>query len=241
MQCNGLTSSMRARLTAADSPSTIQPAVTVAQRRVLITLAVLVVYRIGFMIPVPGLCPEFLSSNRDHGAFVGLASAFTAGAIGQTSIVALGLLPYVVASLAFWVVSPAARTAKRSELESWMRRAVLPIAATIAAFVHFGVFARHPEMIEASMRGSPALLCALVVLSLTAASVFVMRLAELIGEHGVGHGALVIIAAGMLARVPHALNALPPDEFWPTMLVMIGNWLVVVVLVVGVGKALRRA
>jgi preprotein translocase subunit SecY len=197
-----------------------------AARRILVTLAVLLVYRIGFMVPIPGLSPEFLSSNRDQGSIFPLTSAFSGGAIGQTTIYALGLLPYIVSWLAFAALARtrSARAMSRRGLEAWRRWMVAPIAAVLGLAVHFGIFVRHPEMIEASLRGSPALLCVLVVLSLTAASVLVMRLAEIISERGVGHGAFMLVAAGILARFPHAFVALPPEELWQTMLYMIGIW-----------------
>jgi preprotein translocase subunit SecY len=225
---------MRARLTRDCSASTMDGAVRIAVRRTLITLGLLFVYRLGFMVPIPGLSVEFLSSNRDQGSIFGLMSAFSGGAIGQTTIYALGLLPYIVSSLALAVLARtrSQRAMSRRELEAWKRWMVAPIAVVLGLAVHFGVFVRHPEMIEASLRGSPGLVCVLVVLSLTAASVFVMRLAELISERGVGHGTFVIVTAGILARIPHAFLALPPEEFWPAMLYMIGIWLATTLAVV---------
>jgi preprotein translocase subunit SecY len=73
--------------------------------RVLITLGLLIFVRVGFQVPVPGMSTEFLSANRDQGSFFGFLSAFSGGAIGQTPIFALGLLPYLTAVLVLWMLS----------------------------------------------------------------------------------------------------------------------------------------
>src|SRR3954469_20107836 len=110
-------------------------------RRVLFTLAMLVAYRFGFTVPIPGLSPEFLSSHRDQGSLIGLLNACSGGSIGQTTVVALALLPYFTTSILCWFLTNA-MSARRTEhasnasiranLERWKRTAVVPIAMTQA-------------------------------------------------------------------------------------------------------------
>jgi preprotein translocase subunit SecY len=166
-------------------------------KRILVTLALLVAYRVGVVVPVPGMSPEYLTSQRDQGQLLGLLSAFSGGAIGTTSITALGLLPLLASSLFFglWIrSSPRLRAhlaESRRERERFDRRkrlANLLVAIGLGALVHVAIFSRNPEMIDASMRGRGLFLGPIVVLSLSAGAILVLWLAELITRYGAGRG-----------------------------------------------------
>jgi preprotein translocase subunit SecY len=217
-------------------------------RRILITLALLAAYRFGFTVPVPGLSVEFLTSQKDQGSLVGLLSVFSGGAIGQTTIVALGLLPYLASVLFFWlliqlapefkqllVTSPVARRG----VDRWKRVAVVPIAIVQAMILYDVLFLGAPEMIEAPMRAHTLLLGSIVVLSFVAGALFVMWIAEMITRHGLGHGVLLIVTAGVLARIPHAMLQLPSEEFWQTMLSMVAIGIASSVLVAFIWRGFR--
>jgi preprotein translocase subunit SecY len=210
-------------------------------RRVLTTLGLLIVYRFGFVIPIPGLSPEFLTAQKDQGAVLGLLSVFSGGAIGQTAIFALALLPWITASISEKLVlrlsarirALSTGTARsRKTIARWKRGAVLPIAFVQGLAIYLGVFARHPEMIDEPLRASPVVLGALVVGTLAAGSMLVLWLSDKIDELGVGHGALVICAAGLLARMPHAVLQLPEAEFWRMLPVMLAVWTAVLIVLV---------
>jgi preprotein translocase subunit SecY len=214
-------------------------AVKDTSRRVLVTLALLVAYRFGFTVPAPGLSPEFLNSQRDQGSLFGLMSAISGGAFGQTSIFALGLLPYLGTALlvrALVRFSPDMSALRdgsdrqRAQLEVWTRVFSAAIALVCSAWMYVAIFHRHPEMIEEWMRGSPILVGALVALSLTTGAMLVAWISDLITRDGLGSGPLVVVIAGVLARVPHALNQLPPEEFWSTMLRLLAGLFAAVVI-----------
>jgi preprotein translocase subunit SecY len=217
-------------------------------RRILITLALLAAYRFGFTVPVPGLSVEFLTSQKDQGSLVGLLSVFSGGAIGQTTIVALGLLPYLASVLFFWlliqlapefkqllVTSPVARRG----VDRWKRVAVVPIAIVQAMILYDVLFLGAPEMIEAPMRAHTLLLGSIVVLSFVAGAMLVVWIAELITKHGVGHGAVAIVVSGVIARIPHALVSLPQREFWPTLLPICVIGIATAVLVAFIWRGFR--
>ena len=71
------------------------------RQKILNTLGLLLCYRLGFQIPIPGMSPDFLRSSADQGTVFGLMSAFSGGAIGQTTIFALGIMPYISSSIIF--------------------------------------------------------------------------------------------------------------------------------------------
>jgi len=222
------------------------------RQKILTTLGLLLVERLGFQVPIPGMSPEFLTQNRDQGSLFGLMSAFSGGAIGQTTIFALGIMPYISASIIFSMltkISPAIEAiqkegaAGQKKINQWTRLATVPIAIIQGLFIYTGVFLRHPEMITEGMRSSPFGLGLVVVLSLVAGALAVMWLGELITEFGVGNGASLIIMAGIVARIPQSLLVLintDASEFWNTVLFLAAIWAVTVVVVVYIHKGARR-
>jgi preprotein translocase subunit SecY len=219
------------------------------RQKILATLGLLVAYRLGFQIPIPGMSPEFLK-GANQGTVFGLMSAFSGGQLGQTTIFALGIMPYISASIIFSMlgkVSPAIEAVQKEgaagqkKINQWTRLATVPIALVQSIFVYTGVFMQNPLMVDPSMADRPVLLGVTVVLSLIAGSRFVMWLGELITEYGVGNGASLIIMAGIIATIPQAmLNIFGTEGFWQTLLYMAGIWAAVVFMVVYIHKGARR-
>ncbi|MFO1011479.1 MAG: preprotein translocase subunit SecY [Planctomycetota bacterium] len=220
------------------------------KNRILLTLGLLMIERLGFQIPIPGMDPTFLNSQRDSGALFGLMSAFSGGQLGQATIFSLGIMPYISASIIFSMltkISPAVEAVSKEgasgqkKINQWTRLASVPIAMIQAIVIYATVFLPHQEMISPSMQGNPLLLGTVVVLSIVAGSLVVMWLGELITEYGVGNGASLIIMAGIIARIPHALYTIYEDpEFWETLLFLAGIWSVTVLGVVFIHKGARR-
>ena len=220
------------------------------RQKILTTLGLLLVERLGFQVPIPGMSPEFLRSTADQGSLFGLMSAFSGGAIGQTTIFALGIMPYISASIIFSMltkISPAMEAVQKEgaagqkKINQWTRLATVPIAIIQALFIFTGVFLKYPEMITEEMRAHAFALGLIVVLSLTAGAIVVMWLGELITEFGVGNGASLIIMAGIVARIPHAMTIIAgTPDFWNTLLFLAAIWAVTVVVVVYIHKGARR-
>jgi preprotein translocase subunit SecY len=223
------------------------------RQKILTTLGLLLVYRLGFQVPIPGMSPNFLRMTLDRGgdtgALFGLMSAFSGGDIGQTTIFALGIMPYISASIIFSMltkVSPAIEAiqkegaAGQKKINQWTRLATVPIAIVQGLFIYFGIFLARQEMIADNMRDNPIGLGFVVVLSLLAGALFVMWIGELITEFGVGNGASLIIMAGIVARIPYAMSLVIGPDFWQTLLFTLGIWIVTVLLVVFIHKGARR-
>ncbi len=220
------------------------------RKRIVTTLLLLLAYRVGFQVPIPGLSPDFLRSTADQGTLFGLMSAFSGGALGQTTIFALGIMPYISASIIFSMLTKVSPTLEavakegasgQKKINQWTRLCVVPIAIVQGLFIYTGVFLQNPEMVSFSMQGSPILLGLVVVASLLAGALVVMWIGELITEHGVGNGASLIIMAGIIATMPMAFQRLAgTEEFWQTLLYMTAIWLVVVFCVVFIHKGARR-
>ncbi len=217
--------------------------------KILTTLGLLLVERLGFQIPIPGMSPEYLTQGRDQSSIFGLMSAFSGGAIGQTTVFALGIMPYISASIIFSMltkISPAVEAVQKEgaagqkKINQWTRLATVPIAVVQALFIYTGVFLKNPAMIAPNMQDSRFSLALIVVLSLTAGAIGVMWLGELITEFGVGNGASLIIMAGIVARIPHALTTITGEDFWQTILFLSAIWAVTVMVVVYIHKGARR-
>jgi preprotein translocase subunit SecY len=221
------------------------------RKRIFLTLGILLLYRFGFQIPLPGMNPSFLSDSAGGlaGDLFGVMNAFSGGAIGQTAIFALGIMPYISASIIFSMlakVSPRIEAIAKEgatgqkKINQWTRLATVPIALIQAVFIYTGVFLQQPEMIAQGMEPGFGL-AALVVLSLTAGAVVVMWLGELITEYGVGNGASIVIMSGIIAELPPSLLQMRrSDDFYNVLVFWILSWILTVIVIVYITKGARR-
>ena len=185
------------------------------KRRIIFTLLMLVVYRIGCFIPTPGVDAEALMSffARQQRTIFGMFDMFSGGALERLSVFALGIMPYISASIIIEllkVVIPAIdRLYKEGEsgmkkIKQYTRYGTLVIAAIQGLGISFalegmggaeGTVVLHPGW---SFR-------LITILTLTAGTAFIMWLGEQITERGIGNGISLIIFAGIVARMPSAL------------------------------------
>ncbi len=183
------------------------------KNRVLFTLGLLIVYRIGAHIPTPGIdgaaLSKFLTANV--GALMGFFDMFSGGALSRVAIFALGIMPYISASIIFQlltVVIPAlGRIAKeggvgRKKIVRYTRYATVVIAAIQSFGIAVGIegmsggeFVRNPGW---SFR-------LMTMITLTSGTAFLMWLGEQITERGIGNGISLIIFAGIVAQLPGAI------------------------------------
>jgi preprotein translocase subunit SecY len=190
------------------------------RRRLLFTLGMLAVYRLGSQIPVPGInlahWVEFINRNQEN--FWGMANLFSGGNISRMTIFALGITPYVTASIFLQlmavVIPRLARVQKEGELgrkkiAQWTRylTALFALAQAIA--------------VAALIEGSPGGLASLsgpwfyllTMLSLTTGTMFLMWLGEQITERGIGNGISLLIFAGIVTGLPKAVESLYVNTF----------------------------
>jgi len=219
------------------------------RQRILVTLGLLFAYRVGFHIHMPGVSHRFILEQAQTGSTVfGLLSAFSGGSIGNTVIFALGIMPYISASIIFSVlakVSPQIEAIQKEgatgqkKINQWTRLVTVPIALVQSTFIWFGVYQNLPGLLSVRPSAGYALL---VILALTAGSIFVMWLGELITEYGLGNGSSLIIMAGIIAQMPGSMQHIlqQQDEPYNAILTLIGIWVTIVLLVVFVQKGERR-
>jgi preprotein translocase subunit SecY len=190
------------------------------RRRLLFTLGMLAVYRMGGQIPLPGIhlghLAAFISQNQDN--FFGLANLLSGGNISRMTVFALGITPYITASIflqLFTVLIPRlAHLQKEGELgrkkiAQWTRQLTVPIAFAQSVAVA-GLIESLPGDL-ARFHGIGFYL--LTMLSLTAGTVFLMWLGEQITERGIGNGISLIIFAGIVTGIPKAMKRLYLNTF----------------------------
>lgn len=219
------------------------------RQRILRTLGLLIAYRVGFQIPIPGMDAQYLNESAGKGIF-GLISALSGGALGQTTIFALGIMPFISASIIFSMltkVSPQLEAvakegaAGQKKINQWTRLTTVPIALVQAIFIYTGVFLQKPEMIDATMKDNKVALAFVVIGALLTGALLVMWIGELITEYGVGNGASLIIMAGIIAGLPNSIVQLKSsDDFWNVMVFLALVWAVTIFVVVFMHKGARR-
>lgn len=188
------------------------------RRRILWTLALLAIYRIIAHIPVPGVDPGLLKnylSVRTSGGALGLFSALTGGGLDNFSLVMLGLSPYINASIIVQlctVIFPKLEALSKEgaqgqqQLNRYMRWMSLPLG--FVQSYGFLVLLNRGGGVSASLVDTsfPAVLAPM--LYVTAGSIFLMWLGEILTEKGIGNGTSLIIFTGIVARIPTQFGSL---------------------------------
>jgi preprotein translocase subunit SecY len=183
------------------------------KNRVIFTLMMLVVYRIGAHIPTPGINGEALSRflTERGGALMGFFDMFSGGALSRVTIFALGIMPYISASIIFQlltVVIPAiGKLAKEGEAgRKKIVRYTRYATVVIGAIQSFGIAVGIEGMGGGEFVRDPGWFFRLLtMITLTSGTAFLMWLGEQITERGIGNGISLIIFAGIVAQFPRAI------------------------------------
>ncbi|MBZ9751297.1 preprotein translocase subunit SecY [Deinococcus sp. HMF7620] len=214
------------------------------RRKIVFTLLLLAVYRLGSSIPTPGVNGAALS-NADSAGLFGLISMISGGNLSQFSIFALGVLPYITASIVIQLMTttiPALEKLSkegeegRKKINQYTRYAAVGLGAVQALFFALYINA-NPSFIAVGW--TPGLFTIIVmVLTQVAGVAFTMWLGERMTEVGVGNGISLIITAGIIAMYPGeiantaALVRADPDGNWLLRLLAFGA--VVLVTIAGI-------
>jgi len=241
--------------------------------KILITLGFLAIYRIGYYIPLPFVNQtELLNSLRStqqtsFGQALGFVSMLGGGNLSQGTIFALGIMPYISASIIFQLLAsfypPLEKLQKegesgRKKINEYTRYATVLICiiqAYVPLSMLMGSGREHPMYVE-GYNGFIYWLMGAV--TLTAGTVFLMWLGEQIDEYGIGNGISLIIMAGIVARIPEATSSLllegghfkasvltlgggtGRDITFEKLVVLIFLFVAVVVAIIAITKGQRR-
>jgi preprotein translocase subunit SecY len=223
------------------------------RKRVLFTLGLLAVYRIGGHLPIPGVNGDALARLFDaqQGGVMGYVDLFSGGNMRRMTIFALGIMPYITASIILQLLTvvyePLARLQKegemgRKKITQWTRYLTLLLAFVQSVGIAYGL--QHGQVVTDPGLG----FVSLCVLTLTTGSVFIMWLGEQITERGIGNGMSLLIFAGIVVGLPRAIVDLlekARNQAWgaftlPALLLLLVIMVAVVAFIVFVERSERR-
>jgi preprotein translocase subunit SecY len=181
------------------------------RKRVLFTALILALYRLGSWIPAPGVDSEQIKNyfNNQGGTILGLLNVFSGGALSQFSLFALGIMPYVTASIILQlltVVIPKLEQLQKegeagyAKINQYTRYSTVGLAAAQAAGYAY-LFQRQGALTDNSGR------LVLIVITLTAGTTLLMYMGELITKRGIGNGISLLIFASILVSAPAGVTA----------------------------------
>ncbi|MCL6523420.1 MAG: preprotein translocase subunit SecY [Thermoflavifilum sp.] len=182
------------------------------RKRILYTFGLIFVYRIGSFIILPGINPALLTLQNAQKGLLGLFDMFAGGSFSRASIFALGIMPYISASIAMQLLTIAVPSFAKlqKEGESGQKRINqytrwLTVVVTAFQALAYVTYLRQQSGPAILPQFSPFFFALSTIVVLTAGTLFVMWLGEKITDKGIGNGASIIIEIGILARLPQAL------------------------------------
>ena len=224
------------------------------RNRVLFTLALLAVYRLGGHIPTPGVNADVLQQifQNNRGSVLGFVDLFSGGQLRRLTIFALGIMPYITASIILQLLTvvyePLARLQKEGELgrkkiTQWTRY----LTVALSAMQSFGIAVTLERQAGVVLHPGMGFVL-MTMLTLTTGSAFIMWLGEQITERGVGNGMSLLIFAGIVVGLPRGVADLVEKirtSYWgpftvPAILLLVLVMLLVVAFIVYVERSERR-
>ena len=216
------------------------------RKRILFTLSMLAVFRIGVFVTLPGVnraeMGKLFAGEAAQG-FLGLFNTFSGDAIKQLSVFALGIMPYISASIIFQLLTVVIPTLDRlnkevdgrKKINQWTRYSTIVLAIFQGYFI-----ATYLESLGNKIVIEPGLSFRLMaVLTLTTGTAFIMWLGEQITERGIGNGMSLIIFAGIVSGLPSALMDLFNQELSSLMILLV-LILAVILFIVFIERAQYR-
>jgi preprotein translocase subunit SecY len=183
------------------------------RKKILVTLLLVFIYRIGSFIVLPGIDPnKLVQSESSKSGMLGLLDAFVGGAFSKASILALGIMPYISASIFMQLMTilvPQMQKVQkegesgRKKINQWTRYLTVIVTAFQAA-AYIGYL--HSQNKDAMIASYANYFAVSTVIILTVGTLFVMWLGEKITDKGLGNGTSIIIMMGILARLPNSIR-----------------------------------
>jgi preprotein translocase subunit SecY len=226
------------------------------KRRIIITLALLAVYRIGVHIPTPGIDGQVLAGifERAKGTLLGFFDMFAGGGLERLSVFALGIMPYISASIILQLLTVVVPTLERLSKEGDAGKKKITQytrygTVVIALIQGFGISIGLEQM-----RGAAGELVVynpgwgfrlMTMMTLTGGTSFIMWLGEQITEKGIGNGISLIIFAGIVARMPNAIagtmSLVNSGEMnWFVIILIVAMMLAVIAFIIYMETSQRR-
>lgn len=226
------------------------------RKKILFTLAIMAAYRLGAAIPVPGVdlnALRLFQAQQEAGGIFGLLNLFSGGALEQLSVFALGIMPYITSSIIMQlltVVIPKLQALQeegqsgQKTITQWTRYLTVVLAliqSTSFTFLfHSGSLTNGIDLIPNYWWGRVAL----IVITMTAGTAFIMWLGELITQRGVGNGMSILIFVSILSQFPSTFGVLYANTAqggrWTPFIVVCVVFLFMVAAIIFIDQGQRR-
>jgi len=221
------------------------------RKKLIFTMMILLIYRLGSVIPLPYVDTAILANYFDttlSNTILGLFDAMSGSAFSRATVLALGIQPYINASIIIQLLTIAIpaleRMAKdegeegKKKLERITRYTTVGLGLVLG-FGYYTMLKNYVSQGYAIITDTGFLPGLVIVLAFTAGASFVMWLGEQITEHGIGNGISMILFAGIISRIPTLVSTLITMKWWEIILVLIGM-AALIVFIVFINDAERR-
>ncbi|HRN93300.1 MAG: preprotein translocase subunit SecY [Chitinophagales bacterium] len=182
------------------------------RQRILLTFGFILIYRVGTFITLPGIDPNALAAlqSQGSGGILGLVNLFAGGAFSRASVFALGIMPYISASIAIQLLTIAVPYFQKLQKEGESGRRLINqytrwLTVAVTTFQGAGYVVYLTSIDGAAVLISPTLFAISTVIVLTTGTLFVMWMGEKITDKGLGNGISLLIMVGILAHFPSSL------------------------------------
>jgi preprotein translocase subunit SecY len=226
------------------------------RKRILFTLLMLAVYRLGSFIPTPGINTAVFEQffNQYAAGFFGLLSMFSGGSLRRLTVFALGIMPYITASIIFQLLTVVSPHLEKLQKEGELGRRQITkytrfLTVGLSAFQAFGIAVALQKQSSASMplvaNPGPGFIFS-TVLTLSTGAVLIMWLGEQITARGIGNGMSLLIFTGIVVGLPRAVQNIYSNVFvtriwsFPVVLLLLAFMLFVVAFIIFVERGERR-
>lgn len=225
------------------------------RNKILFTLFAIIIFRIGSFLPIPGVDADVLK-NQDSSGLFNIFNTFAGGALQQFSVFAMGIMPYITASIVIQlmqmdVIPTLTEWSKQGEVGHKKTQKLTRILAIILAFIQSLVmsYGFNKAYGEGLIKDTSITSFISIAIVLTAGTAILLWLGDLVSQYGVGNGVSIIILAGIIARLPQGFIQVYESQIKDAenltlailkILIVVLVVLVVVVSVVYIQEALRK-
>jgi len=217
------------------------------RRKIIFTMVMLIIYRLAAHVPVPGINAAALRQLFDSSQLLGLLDIFSGGAMSNFSVMAMGVYPYITATIIMQLLQPLIpqldELAKegeegRNKLNRISHLLTIPLAA-LSGFGQASLLKQQGIMPNFGFTAEHWLVTLSTIATLTAGTILAVWWGELISEQGIGNGVSIIIFGGIVARIPQTVGRNMISNPW-TLLPFLVVTLITVLVIVVVQEGQRR-
>ncbi len=220
------------------------------RKRILYTLGLVLIYRIGSYVVLPGINPDALQTQGGPGGILALIDIFAGGAFGRASVFALGIMPYISASIAIQLLGMAVPYFQKLQKEGESGRRKINqitrlLTVVVTAVQASGYYIYLTRTFQGAVVINPSLFYAICLIVLTTGTIFVMWLGEKITDNGIGNGISLLIMIGIIARLPMAFiqelaSKLEGTGGFVQFIIELAFLVIMVILVIALVQGVRK-